>query len=255
MSKSIAATLLERVLGKPASKSSDPARDALERDKLKQELRKLTAEADMAEQERGLRLEAQATRKDTRRVVNFNDGVGSVSVAICKEKLAHLVTLDPKAPIEIVFNSPGGSVIDGFDLYDTILQLRSSGTPINTTILGMGASMGGVLSQAGGIRRIGPHGLLMIHEVANFTVGKLSTLKDDVKLSERLYDKLITILAKRSTLTVEEIKEKANRQDWWCDSEEALRYGFVDEVLPSVLTPKAAPSLSASLKPALTSSN
>jgi ATP-dependent Clp protease protease subunit len=242
MTKRIATALLERVFGRPpAAKAADPAKDALEREKLHHEIRKLTAEADMAEQEQELRREARLLREDTQRVISFNDSVQCVSVGVCKKKLAALARLERTAPIEIVFNSPGGSVFEGLDLYDTIMKLRSEGTPINTTVLGMGASMAGILLQAGERRRIGESALLMVHEVSSFSIGKLSSMEDDMDLSKRLYDRCIGILAARSLssgctepLTAEQIKAKAYRKDWWLSADEALKHGLVDGILPVV---------------------
>lgn len=173
-------------------------------------------------------------RPNAQRVFHFNDHVYGDSVAFCMSRFRDFVDIDPAAPIELVLNSPGGSVIDGFELYDFLLKLRAEGVRIDTTIMGMGASMAGVIAQAGETRRIGPYGRLMIHEVGSIAFGKLSSLKDHLKLADSLYDQCIGILAARSKLTPEEIKKHADRKDWWLTADEALEHGFVDAILPTV---------------------
>jgi ATP-dependent Clp endopeptidase proteolytic subunit ClpP len=233
-------------MAKP-KRSDEQALKDLERRKLELEVAKLEAEVRQTE---AVALEAEVdaararhgweTRQEAYRSYHFNAEINGSSVAGCISWLDHLARIDPSAPIEVIFNSPGGTVIDGLQLYDHILGLRAGGTPINTTVLGMGASMAGVLSQAGERRRMGRRAYLMIHEVASLNIGKVSELKDRVKVSERLYDTLLGILSSRSNLTVEEIRERADRKDWWIDAQEARELGLVDEVVPEPAIEAAA---------------
>ena len=57
--------------------------------------------------------------------------------------------------MEIVFSSPGGGIISGFELFDFMQDLRSKGHKITTGSLGYAASMAGILLQAGDVRWIG----------------------------------------------------------------------------------------------------
>lgn len=172
-----------------------------------------------------------------RRVIRLDDVISNGPITYWHYEVDRFMAADPILPIELVINSPGGSVLDGLELYDAVLKKRAEGAVINTTVYGMAASMAGILVQAGATRRMGPNAYLMIHEVASLTLGKLSGMKDAVKFSERLYDRLIGILAQgsaragREVLSVEQIKERADRKDWWLDASEAYQYGFVDEIL------------------------
>lgn len=216
------------------SNDKDPVTTELEQQRLRVEIRKLTAEADKEEIYLATSQEGRLMSNFKARMIHFNDRVDSYTVANCMEMVRAYASLDPTGRIEIIFNSGGGSVLDGLELYDHIMAARASGTPIDTTILGLGASMAGVLSQAGEVRRMGKHAHLMIHEIASLNFGTLSSIKDSVKFSERLYDRLLGILAERSKLTIDEIRAHADRRDWWLDSEESLKFGFIDSVVPSV---------------------
>lgn len=136
----------------------------------------------------------------------------------------------PRPPIQINLNSPGGSVMDGLALYDTILRLRRKGFTVNTRATGLVASMATILLQAGEERVADANVSILVHEIAGATGGKISGIRDEARAMERLNQRLLGILAERSTLTAEEIKERADYREWWLDAEEALELGFVDRI-------------------------
>ena len=75
----------------------------------------------------------------------FNTGVDKTHVNDCMLKLTQWSRRHPKCDIEIVFSSGGGSIIDGFVLFDFIQELRSKGHKVTTGSLGMAASMAAIL--------------------------------------------------------------------------------------------------------------
>ncbi len=70
----------------------------------------------------------------------FNDPVSSSSVGACISQLNIWTRTDPGCDIEIIFNSPGGGVIDGMALYDYLQTLRRAGHKLTTVTFGMAAS-------------------------------------------------------------------------------------------------------------------
>lgn len=204
------------------------------------EIKKLQAEtAHYRALERRTRLQADELEEQARfraaseyhnRIYTFDGPVQRGSVADCIGQLGLWRRQDPAQPIQIVFNSPGGSVFDGLALYDFIQELRGSGTRVDTMALGMAASMGGVLLQAGEERVMSRHSYLLIHEVSSGAIGSMSELEDEVKFSKRLQNRLLDILAERSTLSADQIARKWKRKDWWLDAHEAHELGFCDEV-------------------------
>ena len=122
--------------------------------------RKAAVEADVSERE----YHSYASSKDAARIYTFGSAVGAASCHNCMDTLGQWVREDVDQPIQIVFNSPGGSVLDGLALYDYIKELQSNGATINTATLGMAASMAGVLLQAGDERVIGKNDYVLIHE-------------------------------------------------------------------------------------------
>ena len=160
----------------------------------------------------------------------FSGTVNNLSVERCMSKLTEWARIDPKCDIEIVFFSPGGSIIDGFELFDFIEGLRSAGHCITTGSLGMAASMAGVLLQAGNHRWIGHQSWMMIHRAAFGAIGKTFEVEDEVKFVKRMEERILDIFVSRSKLTGSKIKRNWDRKDWWINADECVKLGLVDEI-------------------------
>lgn len=164
------------------------------------------------------------------RIYNFFGAVDSKSAADCLEELAYWSRLDPGCDMKIVFNSPGGSVIDGLALYDELISLREQGHRITTVARGMAASMGAVLLQAGDERIIGRNAHMLIHQISYGAIGSFGEIEDEVDFAKQLQDRLLDILAEQSTLSRVKIKNRWERKNWWLGSEDVLKHGFADRI-------------------------
>ena len=160
----------------------------------------------------------------------FSGAVSAESVTECIKKLTHWSRLDPECDMEIVFSSPGGSITPGFELFDFIQTLRTSGHHITTGSLGYAASMAGVLLQAGDTRWIGHQSWMMIHRAAFGAFGKTFEVEDEVKFVKRIEERIINIFTARSNLSKTRIKRNWDRQDWWISADECLEMKLVDHI-------------------------
>jgi len=204
-----------------------------EASKTEVEARKLAAEAGKAEIEFE---KAHSSRQkelltdEENFLYRFSKDVSHNSVQACMSKITQWHRKNPKCDIEIVFSSPGGSIIDGFELFDFIQEMRTEGHKVTTGSLGMAASMAGILLQAGEIRWIGHQAWMMIHRAAFGAIGKTYEVEDEVKLVKRIEERCLDIFVSRSKLTKLKIKRNWDRKDWWIDADECLDLGLVDEV-------------------------
>ena len=199
----------------------------------KAETRKTLAEAGKAEieyQKAYQSRQKELMTDEENYLYRFSKEVGSNSVQSCMSKLTQWHRRDPECDIEIVFSSPGGSIIDGFELFDFIQELRQKGHKVTTGSLGMAASMAGILLQAGDVRWIGHQAWMMIHRAAFGAIGKTFEVEDEVKLVKRIEERIVDIFTSRSRLTKQKIKRNWDRKDWWIDADECLALGLVDEV-------------------------
>jgi ATP-dependent Clp endopeptidase proteolytic subunit ClpP len=216
-----------------AKTEAETAKIRAELAKLEAETRKATAEAEQAEIDLAEARDKERSRKaaDTfHHTYAFNAVVAESSVRTCMNRLAEWSRNEPGCAIEIVFNSPGGNVIDGFALFDYILMLRSAGHHVTTTGLGMAASMAGILLQAGDKRVMGSEAWLLIHQGSFGAVGSVGEVEDTVEWVKRIQRRILAIFAARSNLSEAQIARRWHRKDWWLSSDEALKLGFIDEV-------------------------
>ena len=148
---------------------------------------------------------------------------------ILTAQLLFLESVDPKRDIQLFINSPGGSVIDGMGIYDTMQYVSPD---VATICTGLAASMGAVLLAAGvsGKRSALPHARVMIHQLSGGMRGTFSDMEISYKFSQKLRDELYDILANHTGKTFEEIEKDSDR-DNWMSAKEAAEYGLIDEVL------------------------
>lgn len=76
------------------------------------------------------------------RVVFLGDAIDSMVANTVIAQLLYLEKVDPKAPITLYVNSPGGHVTAGLAIYDTMQYISCD---IITVCLGMAASMGSII--------------------------------------------------------------------------------------------------------------
>ena len=126
-------------------------------------------------------------------------------------------------------NSPGGSVIDGMGIYDTMQYVSPD---VGTICTGMAASMGAVLLSAGkkGKRTCLQHSRVMIHQPSGGMQGQFTDMEISYKLIKQLRQELYDIMAHHTGKTFEEIEKDSDR-DNWMTAYDAKAYGLVDEVL------------------------
>jgi ATP-dependent Clp protease, protease subunit len=157
--------------------------------------------------------------------VPVNDYVANVVQA----QLLFLESTDPKMDIQMFINSPGGSVIAGLGIYDTMQYVSPD---VNTICTSLAASMGAVLLCAGakGKRSCLPHSRVMIHQPSGGMQGQFSDMEISYKLIKDMKLELYEIMAEHTGKTVTQIEKDCDR-DYWMKSNEAKDYGLVDEVL------------------------
>lgn len=164
------------------------------------------------------------------RVYVFDEGVNQSSVRACVNQLGEWARLTPGCPITILLNSPGGSCSSGFQLYDYLRALSSLGHYITTYALGTAASMGSVVLQAGDRRIIGANAMVMVHQVSSGINSQTPYIEDQVKYHKMIEERMMRIYVSRSKLTEQQIRGKWDRRDWYMLAEEAVEFGFADEI-------------------------
>lgn len=170
------------------------------------------------------------------RVYRFNDRVDSNSVDRAIDRLTTWDRLDPGCEVTIYLNSPGGDVVSGMALFDTIRDLARRHR-IVTVGLGYAASMAGVLLQAGTERVMAKQSWLLLHQGSMLVGGSMGEVEDFFEWGKKQGERMVDIFYDRSQetdapkkLSRKQIKARMDRRDWWIDADEALSHGLVDRV-------------------------
>ncbi|MGL4952183.1 MAG: ATP-dependent Clp endopeptidase proteolytic subunit ClpP [Culicoidibacterales bacterium] len=142
-------------------------------------------------------------------------------------QLLFLAAEDPKKPIHLYINSPGGSVTAGLAIYDTMKYIQPE---VHTICLGIAASMGSFLLAAGDKRFALPNAEVMIHQPLGGASGQASDVFIAAEHLLKTRTKLNKMLASATGKSLEQIAIDTDR-DYWFDAEEAKAYGLIDEVV------------------------
>jgi ATP-dependent Clp protease protease subunit len=163
----------------------------------------------------------------------INDVVANLIIA----QLLFLEAEDPEQDISFYINSPGGSVTAGLAIYDTMQYIRPD---VSTICIGLAASAGALLLAAGAEKKrfTLPHATIMIHQPLGGVQGQASDIEIHAREILRMRDVLNDILVSHTGQPLDRIAEDTER-DRFMTPEEAVRYGLIDEVITSRLSPRA----------------
>lgn len=162
------------------------------------------------------------------RIVYF---AGEVDDDTCNTAIAQFLYLSSvdERDINLYINSPGGSVVAGLGLIDTMNYIPCQ---VSTTCIGMAASMGAVLLSNGarGKRYVLEHSRVMIHQVSSAMRGTVSDMEIEFEQTQRCKQDVYKILAKNTDRTYEEMEQLCDRNNWFI-GQEAVDLGIADSVL------------------------
>jgi ATP-dependent protease ClpP protease subunit len=138
--------------------------------------------------------------------------------------------------LEIEINSPGGSIFDGFTMYQEIKSLRDRGVVVNAMITGMAASMASVICMACDHVAIVPHGRMMIHEASTSAAGSAEVLRKSADLLDGISADIAVIYASKTGGSPDDIRALMKKETWM-SAKQAVEMGFADEIFDT--KPKA----------------
>ncbi len=152
-------------------------------------------------------------------------------------QLLFLESEDEKKDIKLYINSPGGSVPATLAIYDTMQYVKPD---VSTICIGMAASGAALLLASGakGKRFALPNSEVLIHQVmAGGIEGQATEIEISARHVLRLKERLSQILAKHTGKPLAQIEKDTDR-DFYMDTEEAKKYGIIDEVIKRKVSDK-----------------
>lgn len=163
------------------------------------------------------------------RIIFLNDEVNDVTASLVVAQILFLESEDQTKDINLYINSPGGSVVAGMAIYDTMQYVKCD---VSTICMGMAASMGAFLLAGGtkGKRYALPNSEIMIHQPSGGAQGQATDIKIVADHILRTKGKLNSILAANTGKPIEVIEADTER-DNYMSATEAVEYGLIDKVI------------------------
>ena len=163
------------------------------------------------------------------RIIFIGDVINDIVANLAIAQMLFLAAEDPEKDISLYINSPGGSVTAGLAIYDTMQFIKCD---VSTICIGQAASMGAVLLAAGAPKKRFslPNSRIMIHQPMGGAQGQASEIEIQAKEILRIREVLNDILVNHTGKSID-IIEKDTDRDFFMSSDEARKYGLIDEVI------------------------
>lgn len=148
-------------------------------------------------------------------------------VIITKNMEEENIEGDKLNPITIFLNTDGGDLITTIHLIEII---QNSRIPIHVRVLSKACSAGLLIAIAAKKRVASKNSIFLMHDGSYMLANSSSKAKDTMEFLDALESKVDTLILSRTNLTKEEY-EKLKRKELYCFGDEALNYGFIDELI------------------------
>lgn len=151
----------------------------------------------------------------------YSDGVCALSFAYDLEQLGEVDSID------VYINSYGGSVSQGFSIYN---QLRNHPAKVRTICNGFACSIASVIFLAGDERIMQGPSLLMIHNPWTMSCGNANELRKTADDLDKMGQVSVDLYCQITGLDESTIKEMMDKETWLSASD-ALELGFATDII------------------------
>lgn len=151
-----------------------------------------------------------------------------------KEILDSLNALGKLKSVDIHLNSYGGSCIAGNAIINILDSYRRKNkATINVYIEGIAASMGSGIASVGDKVYMAENSLFMVHKPLSYAIGNADDFQKTIEVLDKTEETLISNYMRRFKGTEEELRQMM-ADETWLTANEALEWGFADEVISGV---------------------
>lgn len=163
------------------------------------------------------------------RIIILADEVNHITANLVVAQLLFLEADDPDKDISLYINSPGGSIVDGMAIYDTMKYIKPD---VSTICMGMAASMGAFLLAGGtkGKRFALPNAEIMIHQPLGGTRGQATDIQIHAERILKNKQRLNEMLSENTGQPLDKIAKDVER-DFFMDAVQSKEYGIIDEII------------------------
>lgn len=129
--------------------------------------------------------------------------------------------------IELRINSPGGSVFEGYTIYNRLKQHKAE---VHAYIDGMAASIASLIMLSADKIFMGEAAQIMIHKPLAGVWGNSKDLEAMIERLDSIENQLIKAYRNKTGIDYFELETMLEKETWF-QPEEALNFGFIDEIV------------------------
>lgn len=174
---------------------------------------------------------AKAANDETTAEISIYDEIGIWGVT-AKAFISDLKKIDAKKVILNV-NSPGGSVFDGFAIYNALKNLRDSGTEITARVMGIAASAASFIVMAANKIEMPENSMMMVHYASGLAWGNAEDMRGMADTLDKIDASLVGIYTARTGKSEEDVRAMLEAETY-LSAQEAKDAGFADTVIENV---------------------
>lgn len=153
----------------------------------------------------------------------FGDGVDASKISDALRDIPKNVE-----SIDVRINSPGGSVFEGYAIYNRLKQYKMA--KINVYIDGIAASIASVIALAGDKVYMAETAEFMIHKPMVWTSGNAYEHQKSIERLDAIEDQIINVYRKKTGRDRAELQIYIDQETYF-SAQEALDLGFIDEII------------------------
>jgi ATP-dependent Clp protease protease subunit len=136
--------------------------------------------------------------------------------------------------IQIILNNPGGAVFEGMAIAGLLQEKAKSGVEVEVRVYGLAASAATMVLVAGtpGKRFIEANALVMVHELMNFeflSMKNVSEREKQAQIMRMIQENINRFVVAHTKVSAAEL-HKMVKDETWLNAQQAVKYGFADEV-------------------------
>ncbi len=124
-------------------------------------------------------------------------------------------------------NSPGGNLADAMSIID---RMQASGLELEAEVFGLAASAATLVAMACKRVRMSRHSQFMVHHPFGIIAGTLENMETGLEVFKTYRAQAFAMYAEKTGKPAEQIMED-HVNDVWYSAEQAVSYGFVDEII------------------------
>lgn len=152
---------------------------------------------------------------------------GSPDDVVTREFIKDLQNHPNAKRINVYINSGGGEV---FAAVAMAQQLQKHKAEVHTYVEGIAASAATIIAMAGDVRHMSKSSLYMIHLPSSSIRGNKHEMAKGIEVLEKVEEVIRMTYATKCKISDEELTKLIDHETW-LTADEALEYGFIDDVL------------------------